>query len=96
MRELSVSLRTYDVLYGCISELYEDMKTQFYVEKKAVYAKINTVGKCFPMKVKISGNEGCGAYDFYFSFFHAYPDKDKSIEEFPRRKDHLYKFNKPK
>lgn len=46
------------------------------------------------MKVKISGQEG--EYDFFFSFFDAYPDKDKSTEEFPRRKDHLYKFTKPK
>lgn len=74
--------------------LQDDLKTYFNVEKRAVYAKINTVGKNFPMKLKISGEEGI--YDFFFSFFDPFPKRDKFGDEFPQRKEHLYKFNKPK
>lgn len=51
-------------------------------------------GKNFPIKVKVTATEG--TYDFYFSFFDPFPNKEKSIEEFPQRKEHLYKFFKPK
>ncbi|EAS06224.2 hypothetical protein TTHERM_00327060 (macronuclear) [Tetrahymena thermophila SB210] len=74
--------------------LQDDLKTYFNVEKKPVYAKISTVGKTFPLKVKVTATEG--TYDFHFSFFEPFPDKEKQSEEFPQRKEHLYKFLKPK
>lgn len=67
-------------LFYCLV-LQDDLKTHLYIEKKAFYAKISTVGKNFPMKVKVTGEEG--VYDFFFSFFDPFPNKDKASEEFP-------------
>jgi len=77
---LIISFVQYCIPFFCLV-LQDDLKTHLYIEKKAFYAKISTVGKNFPMKVKVTGEEG--VYDFFFSFFDQFPNKDKASEEFP-------------
>ena len=59
-----------------------------------VYLKINCMDQNWPLKLKCVSVEG--EYSLYISFEYIIPDHETNILQQSNKKEHLYKFKKPK